>query len=519
MFYAQFVLSKKGPLAKIWLAAHWEKKLSKAQIFETDVSEAVEEIMKPKVKMALRTTGHLLLGIVRIYSRRAKYVFEDVNAAYLKVTMFSSSGRENKRGAGEDGDNSNLPEIVNDFDVALPELSELEFSAPVPINQGRIDDITMRDDNLNVGGSMFADDIDVMDDFGEASSQFGELDEEVVERGRRAASELSNQSQLPPNQTLHSEQGLPDKDAELFSQTNANLLDNLFRDDDDVNANLDVEAPSASFQLEPLVPTNVVNEKVNRPRKRKRLIVDEIKSISGEEMKANMTDFTDLIQPLDLAPPTKKLMHIREAGTVDKLFSSPGCYALIDPVLIRIYQSHLVLHAKRHDDVQEDIRRDLDMVENIEEYENAYVPPDDDFDMMDVAASPVHFEPIDEVDENIQPEIEVASPAKEVEKRQRRSRPEKEKGEESGEEEGEEDHRCSRRTHAVATAIANKLKTNDSITLNDLLTRSATQKSAAQKFYALLELAKEEAIEVEQASPYDDIVITQGPKLAQILAN
>lgn len=49
MFYAQFVLSKKGPLAKIWLAAHWEKKLSKAQIYETNVQDAVAEIMQPKV--------------------------------------------------------------------------------------------------------------------------------------------------------------------------------------------------------------------------------------------------------------------------------------------------------------------------------------------------------------------------------------------------------------------------------------------------------------------------------------
>lgn len=49
MFYAQFVLAKKGPLSKIWLAAHWERKLSKAQIFETDVQDAVEEILRPKV--------------------------------------------------------------------------------------------------------------------------------------------------------------------------------------------------------------------------------------------------------------------------------------------------------------------------------------------------------------------------------------------------------------------------------------------------------------------------------------
>lgn len=50
MFYAQFVLSKKGPLSKIWLAAHWERKLSKAQIFETNVQDAVDEILKPKVQ-------------------------------------------------------------------------------------------------------------------------------------------------------------------------------------------------------------------------------------------------------------------------------------------------------------------------------------------------------------------------------------------------------------------------------------------------------------------------------------
>jgi len=49
MFYAHFVLSKKGPLARIWLAAHWDKKLSKAQIFETSIEDSVEAIMQPQV--------------------------------------------------------------------------------------------------------------------------------------------------------------------------------------------------------------------------------------------------------------------------------------------------------------------------------------------------------------------------------------------------------------------------------------------------------------------------------------
>lgn len=41
MFYSQFVLAKKGPLARIWLAAHWDKKLTKAHIFQTDIVKSV----------------------------------------------------------------------------------------------------------------------------------------------------------------------------------------------------------------------------------------------------------------------------------------------------------------------------------------------------------------------------------------------------------------------------------------------------------------------------------------------
>ena len=49
MYYAHFILSKKGPLAKIWLAAHWDKKLTKAQIYETNIESTIETILEPKV--------------------------------------------------------------------------------------------------------------------------------------------------------------------------------------------------------------------------------------------------------------------------------------------------------------------------------------------------------------------------------------------------------------------------------------------------------------------------------------
>lgn len=37
--------------------------------------------------MALRTSGHLLLGVVRIYHRKAKYLLADCNEAFIKIKM------------------------------------------------------------------------------------------------------------------------------------------------------------------------------------------------------------------------------------------------------------------------------------------------------------------------------------------------------------------------------------------------------------------------------------------------
>lgn len=88
MFYSQVILAKKGPLAKVWLAAHWgDKKLGRPQIFATDISQSVESIVNPTVPLALRVSGHLLLGVVRIYSRKVKYVLNDCTEAMLKLQM------------------------------------------------------------------------------------------------------------------------------------------------------------------------------------------------------------------------------------------------------------------------------------------------------------------------------------------------------------------------------------------------------------------------------------------------
>ncbi|PXF46203.1 Double-strand-break repair protein rad21-like [Gracilariopsis chorda] len=87
MFYSQHVLTKKGPLAKIWLAAHMQSKITKAMVFSTNIHTAVRSILSPDVPMALRLTSNLLLGVVRILSRKTKYLLQESSDAMTRLKL------------------------------------------------------------------------------------------------------------------------------------------------------------------------------------------------------------------------------------------------------------------------------------------------------------------------------------------------------------------------------------------------------------------------------------------------
>jgi len=121
MFYSQIILAKKGPLGKIWLAAHWgDKKLARPQIFSTDISHSVESIVHPTVPLALRVSGHLLLGVVRIYSRKVNYLMHDCTEALVKIKMaFHSSGSKTKRKRKRRKGNAEESESEDEDDFGL----------------------------------------------------------------------------------------------------------------------------------------------------------------------------------------------------------------------------------------------------------------------------------------------------------------------------------------------------------------------------------------------------------------
>ncbi|RUS14331.1 Rec8 like protein-domain-containing protein [Endogone sp. FLAS-F59071] len=123
MFYSEAILSKKGPLAKVWLAAHWERKLSKTQFLQTNIHTSVGAIMgDDQPPMALRLSGQLLLGVVRIYSRKARYLLEDCNEALVKIKMAFRKGVVDMPDEQIMASSNaiTLADSITEFDIMLP---------------------------------------------------------------------------------------------------------------------------------------------------------------------------------------------------------------------------------------------------------------------------------------------------------------------------------------------------------------------------------------------------------------
>ncbi|KAG6899970.1 hypothetical protein C0993_004738 [Termitomyces sp. T159_Od127] len=152
MFYSETILSRRGPLGKVWLAAHMERKLSKTQTLQTDIEQSVDAIMGQEIEvMALRLSGQLLLGVVRIYSRKAKYLLDDCNEALLKIKMAFRPGivdmTEDQLAVNKNA--ITLQPGGLDLDLLLPDVNwEVDFEdrpiQPHGQHQADIHDITLR---------------------------------------------------------------------------------------------------------------------------------------------------------------------------------------------------------------------------------------------------------------------------------------------------------------------------------------------------------------------------------------
>lgn len=89
MFYSQLLLAKKGALGKVWLAAHYDKRLTKAQIANTDIKALVASVAKPQTALSLRVSAHLLLGLSKIFQKQVAFLFVETSEALGKLRAVS----------------------------------------------------------------------------------------------------------------------------------------------------------------------------------------------------------------------------------------------------------------------------------------------------------------------------------------------------------------------------------------------------------------------------------------------
>ncbi|KAE8673120.1 Sister chromatid cohesion 1 protein 4, putative isoform 4 [Hibiscus syriacus] len=205
MFYSQFILAKKGPLGTIWIAAHLERKLRKNQVADTDIGDSVDSILFPDVPIALRLSSHLLLGVVRIYSRKVNYLFDDCSEALLKIKQaFRSTAVDLPPEESTAPYHSiTLPETFDLDDFELPD-NEIFQGNYVDHHISSREQITLQD---TMGDMVYSTSQFGLDErFGDGdTSQIGLLDEElvldqVVLPGSVEVSEYDQGSDVPQKQ-------------------------------------------------------------------------------------------------------------------------------------------------------------------------------------------------------------------------------------------------------------------------------------------------------------------------------
>ncbi|XP_063281692.1 double-strand-break repair protein rad21-like protein 1 [Pelobates fuscus] len=555
MFYTQLLLNKRGPLSKIWIAAHWDKKLTKAHIFECNLESAIENIISPKITIALRTSGHLLLGVVRIYHRKAKYLLSDCSEAFVKMKMAFRPGAVDLAEDNQEAtyNSITLPEEFHEFDLQLPDINVINVVDHFTRNQSRAEDITLRED--------YGREIMLHDTFGE------EVEELRHDRLFEGSFEVSTNSFQPESSSmsLHREDRNPytqdcfgDEglmagffDDKPMTAEAGDLNENIQEMNSDVLFQPELPLPSteekpesAEMALEISLPaepkenqpavnhTTLVNEQdgfilepvditavlERKKSKRKRiLIVDQLKELASNAMRQQLLDFSDTLTTVDIAPPTRKLMDWKVNGGVDWLLSHP-CQPIISSNLQMIFthfdkkiekKHSKIIQEERAESETETMRPEQDVIDLPQLEEPSHLQESRLTDISSSATDEV-LQIIRETELNPEMDNESFVAPWNVSQGHIPQCPTEEHLEDVDKAQDNEERRWNKRTQEMLTRLRNLNQTGLTSFSLLKLCKNNYRKEASTKFYSFLVLKKQSALELRQSGPYSDIIATPG---------
>ncbi|KAJ6446033.1 MCD1/ SCC1/Rad21 protein [Purpureocillium lavendulum] len=318
MFYSETLLNKSGPLARVWLSANLERKLSKNHILQSNVTDSVEAIITPnQAPMALRLSGQLLLGVVRIYQRKTRYLLDDCNEAMMKIKMAFRSSGNNDLAANLQVSNREallLPDKITPYDnLELPPppdaswlLSQVDDVTATPVGRkGRISnnrDINLQEDFdnsqfLQGNTGLDEDDLVPMDDL-DLGLDFGiDMDgdpSQSIEMGRDAPAARDFEDDVLSELDIMPRPGKDDSNVLDFGEHGVRIADgegDIPMGDDDFGFNVDDQSA---------MPELAGAASFNRARISESPLSDIDEALAREvEEEYSRHNHTDLYEPLD----------------------------------------------------------------------------------------------------------------------------------------------------------------------------------------------------------------------------
>ncbi|XP_055122111.2 double-strand-break repair protein rad21-like protein 1 isoform X6 [Symphalangus syndactylus] len=305
------------------------------------------------------------------------------------------------------------------------------------------------------------------------------------------------------------------------------MIDNLLQDDqnillEDMHLNREISLP-------PEPPNSLADIAEKRKGKKRRLLIDPVKELSGKVIHKQLTSFVDTLMVLELAPPTRRLMMWKKRGGVDTLLSTAAqdlihaelkmlftkCFLssgfklgrkmiqkesvreevgnqnIVETSMMQEPNSQQELSKPQtwkdviggsqhssHEDTNKNINSEQDIVEMVSLVAEES-PLTNDLFVQEIEYSPVELESLRN-EENIETE------------------------------------RWNRRI----LQMLNRLRESNKMGMQSFslmkLCRNNDRKQAAAKFYSFLVLKKQRAIELSQSAPYADIIATMGPMFYNI---
>jgi len=566
MFYSKYIFITKGKLAPVWLAANWEKKLTKAQVAETSVRDSVDQIIKPEKPLALRVSGQLLHGVVKIWQRKARYLLEDCSYAMGKLRQqksredgFSRKGTELPTGRSQAArfkDITLAEQNLTDLFEALPsDMSVEEIAAQFAYssqdddlistydNQARARDILLDEDNsMNLDSTVEVED-------------FLPCDEEIDLNSIDTASQNENGYQMLESRLKDDDISLQDEESLGDArQQSLQLSDNLAdlgadeSDDDtgagdfggmdsmslgdgnqsieDDSANQDIPSISAlemdENSLEPVADSQIIKTispidtvKPEKPKSRKRTrrkkpLTDRVTELRSEIISRQLRDVSDVIyetRPSAWLGSSPRFLHDRSKETIHALFIKPYTKGYC-ATLCKLYANTAKI-VKR--------RRLNEAVNSAESVEDPEEPASNDISWSDDIINPMDDSsmlPLNDFDDNGAsdsdmegiPEVDFDDPIAIQMPSNHIPAGQEDEREKAYQEFQPQADGWSSRTHKMFKYLKNQQES--SFSYKNMVANKA-RKTAVGFAYELLVLKTHDLIDLKQDSPYGDITLSK----------